>query len=181
MRARTASLALAALVMAGCTGAHNGTTPQSGFSMTKAAATGERAAIAPDVLDPTKINPVVILRMTGATPNPGSVNGLWTSDRNALYANGVFYGPPGSADDGVPTDRAFGEQVSVYTFSTQAEQDYSLTLYKPDDANAVITGKGFIVLLTGMSPGPPFGGIYGPHPAQVAARVHGSLVPGSPR
>jgi hypothetical protein len=143
-----------------------------------------RAAFAPDPLDLTKTNPVALLKLTGVKPDQGSVNGDWTLDGSGLTASGEFFGPPGSANDGVPADRADGEQVTVYTFSTQQARDAAMAsdaAAKPDDGHAVIAGPRFYVALDGMAGGQPFGGIYGPRPAAVAKRLHAALLPGSPR
>ena len=195
MRIRTILKAAAApaalvgvLLLAGCGSAASTKASQSGTGQPvsgPASSAPARAAFAPDPLDKTKVNPVALVKLAGATSQAGEVNGEWVADGSGLVADGDYYGPPGSADDGVATDRADGEQLTVYTFTDQAARDAWTATYRPDDSHAFILGSGqgrwFLVELTGMAGGPPFGGIYGPHPAEVARRLGGTLVPGSPQ
>jgi hypothetical protein len=184
-----AAAAASIITLAGCGSAASTKASQSGTGQPvpgpASSSLAARAAFAPDRLDRTKVNPVALVKLAGATTQAGEVNGEWVADGSGLVADGDYYGPPGSADDGVATDRADGEQLTVYTFTDQAARDAWTATYRPDDSHAFILGSGqgrwFLVELTGMAGGPPFGGIYGPHPAEVARRLGGTLVPGSPQ
>jgi hypothetical protein len=161
-KALLAASAVAALALTGCaTHAVTATTPGT-FRPAPAAAA-------------QPVNPVTIVRETGATLTPGEVYGSRDVEGN-LSAGGDFYSAGCTAADDC------GEQVTVYSLkpgqtAAQAMAQSGLT---SSDNQVVITTPVAIVCVTpaGMLDGS--GVSFFVPPPVIAARVHGTvLVPAS--
>jgi hypothetical protein len=131
----------------------------------------------------TPANPVTILRQTGVPIPASMILGETDFDGNR-YATAAFAGPPGSADDGVPGDRAPGEEVDVHTFASQAAEDSYLAVTPPQDGEARITLPLALVTVTSMLDLSTVGGylpwgdprLHGPTPQVIAARLNGLML-----
>jgi hypothetical protein len=130
-------------------------------STTQPAATSHPAASSPAVAQPDAL---VILRQTGATPDPGT-----TSGEHDAYGNLVATGSlPGGASASVHTS------ASQAAFS--AEKSRAVGAYTGSDftAGVVAIPAGWTVII--VNSGSSGTWAKGVAPAQIAARVHGTVL-----
>ena len=119
-------------------------------------------------------NPVAILKLAGAIPDPGETYGRVGMDDNQI-ADGQF--TPGQRSDLVMGN---AEYLTVFTYRTTAERDYHVAhpVLAPQDDEALVTGPhASLIIVTGAS-GVAWGSPaeHGPSPQQIAARVRGTVV-----
>lgn len=155
--ARAAAVVLAALAVAGC-GSSSGTV--------------RPATPATPVAVP--YNPVTILKLAGAIPDPGEVYGRVGVDDNQI-ADGQF--TPGQRSDLVMGN---AEYLTVFTYRTTAERDYHVAhpVLAPQDDEALITGPHASLIIVNGASGVAWGSTaeHGPSPQVIAARVGGKVV-----
>lgn len=68
---------------------------------------------------------------------------------------------------------ASGEQGEAYTFETTAQRETYRPLLTVDGAHKVVTGKTFLIQLTGVLE--PSGAVFNPSPEWVANTLHGTV------
>ena len=107
-------------------------------------------------------NPVPVLRLTGVPVPASEVNGTIGVDADRV-ATASFPG-------------ASGERVWVYTYPSAAYRDYRLAhrLSPPSDGDTAIRGPGASIVIVDTMNGTMTSG---PSPQQIAARVHGTVLP----
>lgn len=158
-RTRIAALAITALALAGC----GGTAATTGASApAPAAASAPQAGNQPGGFPPASVaNPVPILRLTGVPIPASEVNGTIGVDADRV-ATASFPG-------------ASGETVWVFTYPSVAYRDYRLAhrLSPPSDGETAIRGPGASIVIVDANGTMTSG----PSPQQIAARVHGTVLP----
>ena len=154
--------ALAVLAVAGC----------SASSSTASNAT-PKAPAAPVTVQPW--NPVTILKLAGAIPDPGETVG--SAGGFGINGNQVADGQfrPGHASTDV---MGSAEYVTVITSLTEADHAATLAQASPQDAQAVISGPHLSVIVVNGVIGVAWGSPaeHGPSPQVIAARVGGTVV-----
>jgi hypothetical protein len=119
-------------------------------------------------------NPVTILKLAGAIPDPGEVYGHVGVDDNQI-ADGQFR--PGQVSYDVMGN---AEYLTVFTYRTTAERDYAVAhpVLAPQDNEALVTGPHASLIIVNGAQGVAWGSPaeFGPSPQVIAARVGGTVV-----
>ena len=124
-----------------------------------ASGTTQAAPATPAATAAHPANPVTVLRETGATPDPGEVYGHAGAE-NDQVAHGTFSG---------------GEEVWVFTYDSAGHRSYWIAhpVSGPQDGETDILGPDVSLIIVDAASLTAAGG---PAPAQIAARVHGTVL-----